>query len=211
MKALFIKELISTVKCNKIAIIIIPIFAAVGILNKQYMFILILPALLSMLPLSQMTYDEQSQWDRYVQCMPVDKKKIVSSKYAMVIALSAVSALIIGIITTALSTKTRTGMNEVLFMIACSLLIGVAVPSISIPINLKFGTAKGRIIYLILVGGICGLIPAILTSNSAKLSEIMTKFFSNTALFCTASVGAFAVILLISWFISIKIYEAKEV
>ena len=36
------------------------------------------------------------------------------------------------------------------------------------------------------------------------------KLFSNTGLFCTAAIGVLAVMLLISWFISVKIYEAKE-
>ena len=211
MKGLFIKEIISTFKCNKISVIIIPIFAIFGILNKQNMFLMILPALFSMLPLGQMTYDELSHWDRYVQCMPVDKKKIVSSKYAMVIAMSAISAVIIGIVMIAINAKTGGGMNEVVFMIICSLLIGVSVPSISIPINLKFGTAKGRIIYLILVGAICGIVPSIIISDSIKLSKIMAELFSNTGIFCAVSIAAFAVILLISWFISVKIYEAKEV
>lgn len=211
MKGLFIKEIISTFKCNKISVIIIPVFAVFGILNKQNMFLMILPALFSMLPLGQMTYDEQSHWDRYVQCMPVDKKKIVSSKYAMVLTLAAISAVIIGVVMFAINARTGGSMNEVIFMIICSLLIGVAVPSISIPINLKFGTAKGRLIYLILVGAICGIVPTIILSDSIKLSKKMTQIFSNTALFCAVSICTFALILLISWFISVKIYEAKEV
>ena len=158
-----------------------------------------------------MTYDEQSHWDRYVQCMPVDKKKIVSSKYAMVLTLAAISAVMIGVVMFAINARTGGSMNEVIFMIICSLLIGVAIPSISIPINLKFGTAKGRLIYLILVGAICGIFPSILLSNEVKLSAKMTQIFSNTAFFCAVSICTFAVILLISWFISVKIYEAKEV
>ena len=91
------------------------------------------------------------------------------------------------------------------------MMIVLSVPCISIPINLKYGTAKGRIIYLIIVGIICGTMPALLLSDSGKLSAIMVKLFSNTAVLTAVSFAVLVAMILISWLISIKIYEAKEV
>ena len=211
MKGLIIKELITMFKNNKLSFILIPVFALFGVFNNQNMFLMIAPALLAMIPLGQMTHDELCHWDRYVQCLPVDKNKIVSSKYAMVIVLSLIATVIIGAVMGIINYRNNGSINEVIFMMICSMMIGLSVPCISIPINLKFGTAKGRIIYLIIVGIICGTMPALLLSDSGKLSAIMVKLFSNTAVLTVVSFAVFVAMILISWLISIKIYEAKEV
>ncbi|WP_295087869.1 ABC-2 transporter permease [Ruminococcus sp.] len=211
MKGLIIKELITMFKNNKLSFIVIPVFALFGVFNNQNMFLMIVPALLAMIPLGQMTHDELCHWDRYVQCLPVDKNKIVSSKYAMVIVLSLIATVIIGAVMGIINYRNNGSINEVIFMMICSMMIGLSVPCISIPINLKFGTAKGRIIYLIIVGIICGTMPALLLSDSGKLSAIMVKLFSNTAVLTAVSFAVLVAMILISWLISIKIYEAKEV
>jgi hypothetical protein len=210
MKGLLIKEMITNLKNNKIYFIIIPAFALFGLLNKQNMFLMLIPMLLSMLPLGQMSYDEISHWDKYVYCMPVSKKTIVSSRYISIAIMSLISALIIAVIMLLVSLNSPEAFKEVLSMSVIALLIGAFVPCISLPINYKFGTIKGRIVNLILIGIICSSVSTIILSDSSKLSESLIKLFSNTTLFCAAAVGALAVMLLISWFISVKIYEAKE-
>lgn len=211
MKGLIFKEIITTFKNNKLSVIVIPVFALFGIFNNQNMFLMIVPALFAMLPLGQMTHDELCHWDRFVQCLPVNKKKIVSSKYAMVIVLSLIATFIIGAVMGIINYRNNGSVNEVIFMMICSMMIGLSVPCISIPINLKFGTAKGRLIYLIIVGIICGTMPALLLSDSGKLSAKMVKLFSNTAVLSVVSFAIFVAMILISWLISIKIYEAQEV
>lgn len=211
MKGLLIKELITNIKNNKISLIIIPFFAIFGLLNKQNMFLMIIPVLLSMLPIGQMSYDEMSHWDKYVYCMPVNKRSIVSSKYLSVLIMSLLSAVIVSILMVIASFITHISANEVIFMSIAAVLIGSFVPCISLPINYKFGTTKGRIVYLIIIAATCGIVPGIILSDSVKLSEKAAQIFSNAGVFCAASLGVLAVMLLISWFISIKIYETKEV
>ena len=211
MKGLIFKEIITTFKNNKLSVIVIPAFALFGIFNNQNMFLMIVPALFAMLPLGQMTHDELCHWDRFVQCLPVNKKKIVSSKYAMVIVLSLIATFIIGAVMGIINYRNNGSVNEVIFMMICSMMIGLSVPCISIPINLKFGTAKGRFIYLIIVGIICGTMPALLLSDSGKLSAKIVKLFSNTAVLSVVSFAIFVAMILISWLISIKIYETQEV
>ena len=84
MSGLFTKEFIVIIKNNKLSLIVIPMFLLIGIINHQLMFLMLIPALLSMLPLGTMTYDEVSHWDMYVYSLPVKKKSVVTSKYATV-------------------------------------------------------------------------------------------------------------------------------
>ena len=61
-----------------------------------------------------------------------------------------------------------------------------------------------------MIGLVCGSTSTIILSDSNKIAENIIKLFNNTALLCASAVGVLAVMLLISWFISVKIYEAKE-
>lgn len=211
MSGLFAKEFIVIMKNNKFSFIVIPVFLLFGIINHQLMFMMLIPALLSMLPLGTMTYDEISHWNMYVYSLPVDKKKIVTSKYAAVLLLALISTVLIGGILFLLKgCFDDVDNNTITFMTAASLVIGTIVPSISIPINLKFGTSKGRIIYLILVGVICGTLPSVVLSDAQKLTVKIMKLVNTPAVLALVTFGTVVVLSLISWAISVKIYERKE-
>ena len=207
MSGLFTKEFIVIMKNNKLSFIVIPMFLIFGIMNHQLMFLMLIPALLSMLPLGTMTYDEVSHWDMYVYSLPVKKKSVVTSKYATVLVLALISTVLIGTILFLLKNNVKdVDNNTIAFMTAASLIIGMIVPSISIPINLKFGTSKGRIIYLIIVGAICGIIPTVIISDAQNLTIKLMKIVSNPAILALVTIGIVAAISFISWLISVRIY-----
>lgn len=211
MSGLFTKEFIVIIKNNKLSLIVIPMFLLIGIINHQLMFLMLIPALLSMLPLGTMTYDEVSHWDMYVYSLPVKKKSVVTSKYATVLVLALISTVLIGTILFLLKNNVKdVDNNTIAFMTAASLIIGMIVPSISIPINLKFGTSKGRIIYLIIVGAICGIIPTVIISDAQNLTIKLMKIVSNPAILALVTIGIVAAISFISWLIAVRIYEKKE-
>lgn len=211
MSGLFTKEFIVIIKNNKLSLIVVPMFLLIGIINHQLMFLMLIPALLSMLPLGTMTYDEVSHWDMYVYSLPVKKKSVVTSKYATVLVLALISTVLIGTILFLLKNNVKdVDNNTIAFMTAASLIIGMIVPSISIPINLKFGTSKGRIIYLIIAGAICGIIPTVIISDAQNLTIKLMKIVSNPAILALVTIGIVAAISFISWLISVRIYEKKE-
>ncbi len=211
MNGLFTKEFIVTLKNNKLSLIAIPIFLTLGIINDQLMFLMIVPALFSILPLGTMTYDEISHWNLYVLSLPVSKKKIVTSKYIAVTVLAVFSAVFLGALLFILKNFDSTiNNNMILFMLISALFIGVTIPCISIPINYKVGTTKGRFVYLLIVGGICGIFPNIILSDAASITKKLTDLTESPALLAVISVGTVTLMMLISWFLSVKIYEKKE-
>lgn len=211
MSGLFTKEFIVIIKNNKLSLIVVPMFLLIGIINHQLMFLMLIPALLSMLPLGTMTYDEVSHWDMYVYSLPVKKKSVVTSKYAAVLVLALISTVLIGTILFLLKNNVKdVDNNTIAFMTAASLIIGMIVPSISIPINLKFGTSKGRLIYLIIVGAICGIVPTVIISDAQNLTIKLMKIVSNPAILALVTIGIVAAISFISWLIAVRIYEKKE-
>ena len=131
MSGLFTKEFIVIIKNNKLSLIVVPMFLLIGIINHQLMFLMLIPALLSMLPLGTMTYDEVSHWDMYVYSLPVKKKSVVTSKYATVLVLALISTVLIGTILFLLKNNVKdVDNNTIAFMTAASLIIGMIVPSI---------------------------------------------------------------------------------
>ena len=212
MKGLLLKESLVMIKNNKASLLIIPIFAVIGIINKQMMFILLIPVLLAMLPLGTMTYDEISRWNFYVQCMPVEKKRIVSSKYLTVVILALAGAFIVGCIKLIYDIAAgETDHRVIIMMIITAFTLGLLVPCISIPLNLKFGTAKGRIFYLIFTGIICGVLPSMFLSDDKNFTVKLAKLTSHFAVFSIISVAAVLVLLAVSWTIYSMIYEHKEI
>lgn len=211
MTALFAKELIVILKNNKFSLIAIPVFIAIGLIYKQMMFMMIVPALFSMLPLGTMTYDEISHWDLYVQALPVNKKKIVTSKYLAVITLALLSAVLIGTIMFIIKFfDSATTNNTIVFMILSALFIGMVIPCISIPINFKFGTSRGRFVYLMIVGLICGIFPNIILSDASKITAKLVELVRTPLILTFISLGILIMMIFISWLVSVSVYEKKE-
>lgn len=158
-----------------------------------------------------MTYDEISRWNFYVQCMPVEKKRIVSSKYLTVLMIALGGAVIVGCIKLIYYIAAgETDYRVIIMMIIVAFALGLLVPCISIPLNLKFGTAKGRIFYLIFTGIICGLIPSLFLSDDQNFSGKATKLINHFGVFSAISVASVLALLVVSWMLSSVIYEHKE-
>lgn len=85
------------------------------------------------------------------------------------------------------------------------------IPCISIPLNRKFGTAKGRIFYLIFTGIICGLIPSLFLSDNQNFSVKAAKLINHFGVFSAISVASVLALLVVSWMISAVIYDHKEI
>lgn len=211
MKGLLLKESFVMMKNNKASLLITPIFALIGIFNKQMMFILLIPVIIAMLPLGTMTYDEISRWNFYVQCMPVEKKRIVLSKYLTVLMLALGGSVIVGCIKLIYDIAAGgTDYRVIIMMIIVAFALGLLVPCISIPLNLKFSTAKGRIFYLIFTGIICGLIPSLFLSDDQNFSVKAAKLINHFGVFSAISVASVLALLVVSWMLSSVIYEHKE-
>jgi len=211
VKGLLLKEIFVMFKNNKLSIIIIPIFTLFGIFNKQFMFVMLIPVLLSMLTLGNMTYDELSRWNSFAQCMPLERKSIVSSKYITMVLMALIGSVVVSAVHFIQSMIYNTvDARSTLLMALASFALALVVPCLSIPLNFKFGTTNGRIFYLIITGVICGVVPAMVMSDSKKFTAKAMKLFSNFPVFIVLSIVVIVSVIVISWLSSIRIYERKE-
>lgn len=151
--------------------------------------------------------DALSGWDTFEVTLPVTRRQIVASKYAIFICFVAVSVLLIGTVFFLThmfyypvidATFFNFGLRG--FGIVCCLAAS------TFPLTFKLGTEKSDSIMMISIGfafalffGLLLILSMILT-NTSHFDEIFSMIFVGVALVC----------LLVSYIVSIFIYERKE-
>lgn len=158
-----------------------------------------------------MAYEDMNGIDNIISVMPVKKKEYVLSRYLM-----GTIALFISIIIVSIEYFVALKLNQNLISLDVLLVtggtVGVIAMCIVIPILLKFGINKGRVV-VILIMMVLMMIPSGVIGYLAESPEAMEKtieMINNVGISLIAFVLNF-VVLAISTNISIKIYENKEI
>lgn len=181
-----------------LAFIVFSVFSSGG----QSPFFIYYPCILSsVIPVNLLAYDDAEHWLTYCDTLPVTRRQYVCGKYIMslicggtIFLLSAVAAVIRFCRNGAFCPADLTDQLAVLATI--SLLSSALV----MPPIFKFGAQKGRIVFIGVVGIFCGL-AAIL--DTPDLSGVTLPI----ALLPILAMVIFAV----SWLLSIRFYEKREI
>ena len=172
--------------------------------------IVIVPVFVSMIVfITTFSYDEYNKWDAYAISLPVSRKNIVKAKYVASIILWAI-ALLVTVVITGIMGLFEQNINyfEMFGMILGCVFSIVLLEAIMFPLIFKFGVEKGRIGLFVGVFAIAGLLGFIFTGidleNATGFIEIFNKYYY--ILIPLAAV----ILLVISYFVSKKIYLKKE-
>lgn len=144
MKGLLLKDFLVITKQLKIFLIAIPVLALTGGASMS-VFAVMLGAVL---PMTAIAYDERSKWNELATMMPYSKKDLVINKYLLgyICMFGATILTILGNILINLSGIELVDVSiNVLFAIICGLLF----IAINTPIIFKFGSEKGRFVFII--------------------------------------------------------------
>lgn len=166
-------------------------------------FLTIYPCLIAgMMPLSLYSYDERSKWDKYCLTMPLTRKRYVCGKYLFGLLLTLLLAALILIVVII------TGERYALFVFSLNILCGCLVPALTLPFAFRFGSKVGVFIFGLLCGSsgiLYGAMTAALESESGNL------FIDITGIpYLPAAAGAAAVLYVASMFVSVRIYQSKD-
>lgn len=208
MKGLLLQELYSMKQVGKIYGGAFLIYFVMGLINRNVSnFASVLILLSSMIVVNMFGYHEKSRWEMYAATMPVSRKQMVGSFYAVGM-FAMICAFLIGLVlnfTDLLIFKENPA--ELLFVTIGFWELGILYCSLFIPILIKFGPDKGR---MVLVG--IYLIPFLLVYliyNAVGIGEeILNLLFSKGFLGIAAI--ALAVVVLVSYRISNMLYSQKE-
>ena len=206
MKGLIIKDLFVVKKQGKSVLAITGFYLVFAIITKNLsMFGAVSVCLSILLPITSMSYDEYNKWDRYALSMPLSRKTIVLSKYALGIMLNLVVSVVICAVNIILAFYLG-GINygEVITTTLGICGAGILFLSILLPVIYKFGVEKARLLMMIVF-----LVPTLLIM---LLSESGIKPPSEQMLDKLVYVAPAAVILILvlSINLSVKVYRSKE-
>ena len=185
-------------------------FVVLGVFLKSAAYIMFIPFLIPMLVKQGLTVDEMSKWDKYSACFPVDRKKIVTSKYIVVLlsaVLSSAMALAAFILINIVNKDKVLSLSDIAVYPTAASSISIVLPAFMYPFDFKYGTAKGRVVYFILTGiAVAGLSSAFMGADVTSFLSKLTQPLVIAVIFAAA-----LTIFIVSWFISAKIYEAREI
>lgn len=205
MKGLILKDLLNLKSTFKTLGIMIFFFACIFIPQGNGFIFGIIILMFAMMVVTTISYDDLAKWDAYAITMPVTRKEIVISKYLIMVILNtlgAVLALIVGFVGTMIMGN---GFSmEMLAIVAVTYLIAYLFGSMIIPLIYKFGTEKARLMLIL-----CALIPTALILLVEQM-KVPLPSPDKPWTYLILLIGLTITGLMLSFFISLKIYEKKE-
>ena len=153
---------------------------------------------------SLMAVDEQSRWLSYCDILPLKRRDIINERYLLSLILTAVLVVLFLILSLIFR---HADMPTVLVTAGMMVALSLLAISVSMPINVKFGTAKGQMVRMtvIIVMVACGMF---IINYAGPITAILLQVKASVLLF---SAAAFIVLIFaLSWLLSIRIYEKKN-
>lgn len=206
MKGLLLKDLYMTKKYCKMVLVCIVVFAGVSIVEPSNLFFQFYPVIMaSILPVTILGYDEKCHWDAYGQIFPYAKKQFVSVKYLMSLIFVCGMWLLLAAVRLVCMSADRTGVPDgFLFVFLLILSCGLLSSAVLLPVIFKFGTEKGRLAYLFTIVLICA-------GGAYTMSVDISLYIPVSADVLSFLILAGSIVFfLLSWLLSVKIYEKRE-
>ena len=153
---------------------------------------------------SLMAVDEQSRWLSYCDILPLKRRDIINERYLLSLILTAVLVVLFLILSLIFR---HADMPTVLVTAGMMVALSLLAISVSMPINVKFGTAKGQMVRMtvIVVMVACGMF---IINYAGPITAILLQVRASVLLF---GIAAFIILIFaLSWLLSIRIYEKKS-
>lgn len=213
MRGLFLKD-IALIKNNKksfiIALLILILFMSTGTTITILMGYV--PLICCSLVMGTISYDEYDNGFPFLLILPISRKDYVKEKYFFGFFIISIGVFLSEITVTIIQwiEISQTGIFEWLLVCVCILVLFVVYMAICLPIQIKYGSDKGKIISM----GICLSILAIgyLITKISFIWGVIKQVFTGILdwQFFTAVLVLAIAVLGISYFFSVHIMEKKE-
>lgn len=184
------------------------VYGIIAIYGDQYGMVFALMMIVSaMVPVSAISYDERSKWDKIVNTMPLSRKEVVLSKYLLAILLTAISSVIIFAFYMLVP---EMPLEEKAVITAVMAMMAMIYQAALMPVMFKFGSEKGRTMMLAILFVPTVLIFAIGEMNIIDANAAISFLERNEAMIPYLMAGFVLVIYSLSMALSVKIYEKKD-
>lgn len=186
-----------------------------GSLNMQFFAGYIAP-LCAVLLLGTFGYDEYENGFRYLFTLPVSRRDYVFEKYIFGILLTTIPGAVMNLISWLVHAVKgeETGFWQFFLMLAVSLPLAYLMLALEVPLQIKFGREKSRIVTVVLIGVMSagmGMIGSLSEFSGIDDAAIRGGFASLGVEGISLLVAAvLAALLLLSYRISCRMMEKKE-
>lgn len=220
MKGLLIKDLQIMQMQKKFLLLILGISFFMGLTAEDTSFLIgYIIFMCSILVLGTISYDDFDNGYTFLFTLPVSRKGYVAEKYLLAIATDIISWLLsigLGILISTIKGETldivMTITASAMVMLVCAMLL-----FIMLPLQMKFGAEKSRIVMVSLVG-ICFIAAYLLKMLSEKMTFLSfdIQAFTHTLSSVSESTVLFIILALdiliggITFFVSLRIMQNKQ-
>ena len=212
MRVLLAKDIRLFRSMKNVVLIYVAMIAASIIFGQKQMGVILINLCVVMftyLSMSTMSYDDFDNGMEFILTLPTSKKIYAIEKYV----LAVITLVVMSIVGAGLLVALGLEFNAAILDIAPMAVIAIVLVSINLPLTLKFGSEKTKMLTLILFMGLGSLVGTLGTSNLNEIlnSDLVKKIMSLGKLQLGIGIGLIAIIILfVSYCISIKISENKE-
>lgn len=176
--------------------------------------VMYLTMLVMMFAISTVSYDEYDNGYSFLMTLPADRKTYVREKYLLIVLVGIVGCLA-GSAMYALYMARQGGVNleESLAEAVVYLLVALLVADVMLPIQLKFGAEKGRMVLFLVIGAFAaagGICVKLLQKNDYLQEAVGAVSGMGMWVFVGCLVVFSLLLTLLSYCISVCVMEKKE-
>lgn len=164
----------------------------------------------SMLPVSLLSYEEKEKWHVYEETFPCTRSQIVSAKYIISLIINLTGIVVISAAQAALMLHNGTfSLPGILTVVTILTTMSFLPVALLLPPSFKFGTEKGRLLYMIVLGVFFALLGIYSGYTSSVRSASSAEPMSGIILLLAVCIAL--AVYLFSWRLSIHFYQKREI
>ena len=215
VKGLMVKDFQLMKSQMKLFFIVLTVWGVIMASSRNMTFFVGYSALLcSFMLISTFSYDAFENGNAYLFTLPVSRRDYIFEKFVLGFLLATVPFLLSSAVSWVVLVINRSGMHfgEYCLSVAPALPLAYLLLAVEIPLQVKFGQEKSRIVSFLMIGGI-----SVAMGMAGVLTEQVgvdgARVISNIAGLGIGGVIALAVVILLvllSYRISCRIIEKKE-
>lgn len=218
MKGLILKD-IKLIISNKTVFLFIPVLISMSAFSKNqlalYLFAYVAVMIISLLT-ATISYDDMENSTSFLMTMPVSRKEYAAGKYLLGIV-SLILGIVIAVAVVAAVTFFKgepVDFNGLMLIVFLLWSVMIVLMSVLIPLQLKFGSINGRVVLMCVVIGSMAVLAAVIVVLRNYSEEMLTFFVTdvikNSAFVTAAGIIGSAVLLVLSFMISVRIMKKRE-
>ena len=218
MKGLLLKDWYAIKSYCLYTLFIVLVFALLGGAMQGNFFFTFYPLIfISVIAMNLIAYEEKEKWDQYAATLPYTKAQIVSSKYIVSLCLGLCTVVLSGIsqyvgMIVSNTYNTEKLLSYLMIFVSLALLPAAFLLDFAARQSADFAewyaVTKGRIAYYVVIIVSCGVIGGIASVDSIGSASAVSA--SQISIFVIVAVAS-AVIYALSWMLSIRFYQNREI